>query len=102
MPKRRCRNPLRTDGLTRDQVIQMAIEKLEWPRAKVLSWYEKENASLKKARPRELVERGDTDRIVDLLNKREYDRKSEQRNKEERQNGLPSEQRIKTNTFKKR
>lgn len=77
MTYRRCRNPLRTDGLTMEQVITMAMEKLQWSRKKVLSWYELENPALKHARPSELVERGDTDRIVDLLNKREADRKKE-------------------------
>jgi hypothetical protein len=52
----------------------MAIQKLQWTRKKVLSWYELENASLKHARPCELVDRGDTDRIIELLNKRERDR----------------------------
>ena len=78
MPKRKCRNPIRTDGLTMEQIITLAMEKLEWSREKVLSWYEKENASLKKARPSELVDRGTTDPIVELLNKREADRKREQ------------------------
>jgi hypothetical protein len=78
VPKRHCRNPLRTDGLTMEQVITMAMEKLQWSRKKVMSWYELENASLKHARPCELVDRGDTDRIIDLLNKRERDRKKQQ------------------------
>ena len=84
MTKRTCRNPLRTDGLTGEQVVKMAMEKLGWSYKKCMSWYEKENASLKHARPRELVERGDTDRIVDLLNKREADRKKEDKKREDR------------------
>jgi len=82
MPKRRCRNPIRTDGLTKEEVIQMAMEKLKWKRPKVLSWYELENAALKHARPSELVDRGDTDRIVELLERREQERLKNERKKE--------------------
>jgi hypothetical protein len=75
---RQCRNPHQGRGnLSFQEIVELAIEKLKWPRAKVLSWMEKENASLKHARPRELVDRGETDRIVELLNKREADRKRE-------------------------
>lgn len=79
MTYRRCRNPIRTDGLTREEVIELAIKKLKWTRNKVLSWYELENAALKHARPSELVERGDTDRIVELLDRREKEREKQQK-----------------------
>jgi hypothetical protein len=81
MTYRRCRNPHRTDGLTHQQVVELAMEKLQWSKAKVLSWMEKENASLNKARPRELVDRGQTELIEELLDKREKDRKKEQEGK---------------------
>jgi hypothetical protein len=81
MTKRRCRDKISEHGLTEAEVIQMAMDKLQWPKAKVISWYNKENPALKKARPRELVDRGDTDRIVELLDKRERDRIAEQFNK---------------------
>lgn len=81
MTKRKCRNPHDAGHLTMEEVIKLAMQKLGWPRAKCLSWYEKENASLKHARPRELVERGQTDLIVVLLDKRERDRKKEQSDK---------------------
>lgn len=58
------------------------MEKMQWPRKKVLSWTEKENASLKHARPRELCDRGQGDLVIDLLNKRERDRKKEQNGRE--------------------
>ncbi len=66
-----------------EQVITLAMEKLAWPRKKVLSWYELENAALKKARPSELVDRGDTDRIVELLDRRERERKNNQARKKD-------------------
>lgn len=53
------------------------MEKLGWTRKKVMSWVEKENASLKHARPRELVDRGQGELVIELLNKREADRKRE-------------------------
>jgi len=53
------------------------MEKLKWTRKKVMSWVEKENASLKHARPRELVDRGQGELVIELLNKREADRKRE-------------------------
>jgi hypothetical protein len=78
MPKRRCRNPHEGQGnLSLEEIIKMAIEKLGWDRKKAMSWVEKENPALKHARPRELVDRGQTDKVVELLNKRERDRKKE-------------------------
>ena len=74
MTYRRCRNPHRTDGPTLEQIVTLGIEKLGWPRKKVLSWTEKENPALKDARPRELVDRGLGEKVIELLNKREKDR----------------------------
>lgn len=77
MTYRRCRNPHRTDGPTLEEIITLAMEKLQWSRKKVMSWVEKENPALNHARPRELVDRGQGDQVVELLNKRERDRKNE-------------------------
>lgn len=75
MTKRTCRNPHKDQGnLTYQEVVELAIKKLGWPRKKVLSWMELENSALKKARPAELVDRQQTDIIVELLDKREADR----------------------------
>jgi hypothetical protein len=84
MTYRRCRNPHRTDGPTLEQIITLAIEKLGWNRKKVMSWVEKENASLKHARPRELVDRGQGELVIDLLNKRESDRLKEDKRRKEK------------------
>jgi hypothetical protein len=86
MPYRRCRNPHKTDGPTLEQIVVLAMEKLQWPRKKVLSWVEKENPSLKYARPRELVDRGQGELVIELLNKRERDRKKEDKRREEKKN----------------
>lgn len=86
MTKRRCRNPHKTPeegALTEAQVLELAMRKLNWKLPKVISWYNLENAALNHARPRELVERGDTDRIVTLLDKREADRLKEDRKRNE-------------------
>ena len=77
MSYRRCRNPVRTDGPTMEQVIEHAIQKLGWPRKKVLSWYMKENPALNHSRPQEKVDRGLGQEVIDLLDKRERDRVKE-------------------------
>lgn len=82
MPKRKCRNPHDNGHMTYEEVVVLAMEKLKWDRKKVLSWMEKENASLRHSRPRELVERGETNRIVELLDKREADRIKEDKRRE--------------------
>ncbi len=74
MPKRKNRKEF-DGGLSQEQVIQMAMKAFEWPYKKIMSWYIKENAALKYARPSELVERGNTDPIVELLKRRENERK---------------------------
>lgn len=86
MTYRRCRNPHRTDGPTLEQIVTLAMEKLGWPRKKVMSWTEKENPSLKHARPRELVDRGQGELVIELLNKRERDRVKEDKRREEKKN----------------
>jgi D-lyxose ketol-isomerase len=60
------------------------MEKLQWPRKKVMSWVEKENPSLKHARPRELVDRGQGELVIALLEKRENDRKKEDKRRQEK------------------
>ena len=86
MTYRRCRNPHRTDGPTLEQIVTLAIEKLKWSRKKVMSWVEKENPALKHARPRELVDRGLGEQVIELLNKREKDRikEDQKRNNEKK------------------
>lgn len=69
MPKRKNK-PEYDGGLSQEEIIVMAMQAFGWSRKKILSWYVKENASLKKARPSELVERGNTDPIVELLKRR--------------------------------
>jgi D-lyxose ketol-isomerase len=62
------------------------MEKLGWPRKKVMSWTEKENPALKHARPRELVDRGQGELVIELLNKRERDRVKEDKRREDAKN----------------
>lgn len=74
MPKRK--NKLEYDGgLSQEEIIAMAMEAFEWPYKKIMSWYRLENKSLNDARPCELVERGNTDPIVELLKRRAYELK---------------------------
>lgn len=86
MTYRRCRNPHKTDGPTLEQIITFAMEKLKWSRKKVMSWVEKENASLKHARPRELVDRGQGELVIELLEKRELDRLKENKKRLDKNN----------------
>ncbi len=74
MSKRK--NKLEYDGgLSEAEIIAMAMEAFEWPYKKIMSWYQLENAALNHARPCELVERGNTDPIVELLKRRAYELK---------------------------
>lgn len=61
--------------MTKEQIIQLIIEKLKWKKDKALSWYKTENPHLKGARPEELVKRGQSDKIIEFLNRRERERK---------------------------
>jgi hypothetical protein len=81
LPKRK--NKLEYDGgLSQEEIIVMAMDAFGWSYKKILSWYNKENANLKKARPSELVERGNTDPIVELLQRRSIELKNnKERNK---------------------
>ena len=85
MSYRRCRNPHKTDGPTLEEIVELAIKKLGWNRKKVMSWVEKENSALKHARPRELVDRGQGELVIELLDKRERDRlKEDERRKDKK------------------
>lgn len=74
MTYRKCRNPHRTDGPTMEQIVTLAIECFGWKRPKVLSWYAKENLRLKKARPQELVDRGQGELVIEFLEERRRER----------------------------
>lgn len=57
-----------------EEIIELAMEKLQWKRPKVLSWYKLENPHLGGARPEELVNRGESDRVIAFLVRRERER----------------------------
>lgn len=57
-----------------EEIIELAMEKLQWKRPKVLSWYKLENPHLGGARPEELVNRGESDRVIAFLDRREGER----------------------------
>lgn len=60
--------------MSHEEVIQFAMDKLKWKRLKVLSWYRLENPHLGGARPEELVNRGQADRVLAFLDRRERER----------------------------
>lgn len=78
MPKRTVRDPHSlAEGeapVSMEDVIELAIECFGWPRAKVMSWYQKENPRLKKSRPSELVDRNQGKLVVEFLESRRGER----------------------------
>lgn len=78
MTYRKCRNPHPTpEGekvITSEDIILLAIECFNWKRPKVVSWFNKENARLKKARPSELVDRGQGKLVVEFLESKKAER----------------------------
>lgn len=48
-------------------VLDLAKDTYGWTKAKLLSWYKKENKNLGGASPRELVNRGEGQAVVDFL-----------------------------------
>jgi uncharacterized protein (DUF2384 family) len=84
MTYRKCRNPHRpVSENEQEDIIVLAMECFGWTRKKVQSWYEKENPRLKKARPRELVDRGQGDQVVEFLETKRQERTANQKRDEE-------------------
>jgi len=59
--------------MKKEEIISLAMERLGWNEKKVRSWYKKENNWLKGNSPKELVERGEFDKVVDFLMSRQKD-----------------------------
>lgn len=78
MTYRKCRNPHPTpegeEPITEGEIIEMAMECFAWDRKKCKSWYLKENPRLKKARPSELIDRGQGHLVVEFLNAKKEER----------------------------
>ena len=78
MTYRKCRNPHPTpegeEPITEGEIIEMAMDCFGWDRKKVKSWYLKENPRLKKARPSELIDRGQGHLVVEFLKLKKEER----------------------------
>ena len=78
MTYRRCRNPHPIpegeEPITEAEIIEMAMECFAWDRKKCKSWYLKENPRLKKARPSELIDRGQGHLVVEFLKSKREER----------------------------
>ena len=78
MPYRRCRNPHPLpegeEPVTEADIIELAMECFGWSRQKVKSWYLKENPRLRKARPSEMVDRGQGYLVVEFLESKREER----------------------------
>lgn len=88
MSYRRCRNPHPLEEgqerITEQQIKDLAMECFKWPRAKVNSWYMKENPRLRKSRPQELVDRNQGQLVVDFLESKRHERLENERRDQER------------------
>jgi uncharacterized protein (DUF2384 family) len=78
MPRRTVRDPHPLpEGeapISMNEIIELAMECFGWPKAKVMSWYQKENPRLKKSRPSELVDRNQGRLVVEFLESRRVER----------------------------
>jgi hypothetical protein len=64
------------DDLTKDEVVALAMAKLQWKETKVLSWYKLQIPGLGGNSPKELVQRRETSKIVAFLNGKIYNRQT--------------------------
>ncbi|MBC7396671.1 MAG: hypothetical protein H7333_04435 [Bdellovibrionales bacterium] len=62
------------DDMTKEEVIQLAMDCFLWKELKCLSWYKLQNPSLSGNSPKELVQRGQTSKLVVFLKKKAQDR----------------------------
>ena len=62
------------DDLTKEEVIQLAINSFQWKELKCLSWYKIQNRFLGGNSPKELVQRQQTSKIVAFLKQKAIDR----------------------------
>ena len=51
----------------REQIIALAMDCMDWPLARSVSWYTKENRWFNYNSPRELVQRGEQQTVIDFL-----------------------------------
>lgn len=59
--------------MNKHEIIFLAMERLGWTEAKVRSWYKEENRWLNGLSPKELVDRGEAQEVVDFLMSRQKD-----------------------------
>ena len=58
------------EDLSKEEVIQLAMESYQWKELKCLSWYKLQNPHLGGNSPMELVQRKQTAKIVSFLKKK--------------------------------
>ena len=58
------------DDLTKDEVIRLAMRSFGWKELKCLSWYKLQNPNLGGNSPMELVQRGQTGKLVEFLERK--------------------------------
>lgn len=63
--------------MTKEQIIELAMECLGWKEAKCLSWFTLENRWLDGNSPKELMQRGETETLVKFLRRRQAEREED-------------------------
>ena len=76
--------PVRDDH-SKEEIIELAMEAFEWKESKCLSWYKLQIPQLNGNSPMELVQRGQTSKIIDFLDKRHLELKKNQKAAQERE-----------------
>lgn len=60
--------------MTKQEIIALAMESFGWKEAKCLSWFKLENKLLGGNSPFELMQRGETDKVVQFLKRKRAER----------------------------
>lgn len=65
------------DDMTKDEIVALAMECFQWKELKCLSWYKLQNPHLGGNSPKELVQRGQTSKIVEFLESKRFEQSPE-------------------------
>lgn len=58
------------EPITKEEVIALAMEVMDWKLSRAISWYKTENRWFKGNSPKELVQRGEGQTLIDFLESR--------------------------------
>jgi len=69
-PEQYDENANERDNHSKDEIIEIAMDAYQWKEAKVLSWYKLQIPQLGGNSPKELVQRGQTSKLITFLQKK--------------------------------